>query len=84
MIDYAIRKDWKLDVEKRYPDGMPSLEALLDFLTNRAHTLELVEGSKNKQDHIKPIVYKKPSKSVNMAAEPQVIMYLLRRFTSYS
>ncbi|XP_012214797.2 uncharacterized protein [Linepithema humile] len=49
---------------------MPSLEALLDFLTNRAHTLELVEGSKGKTDNAKS-TGKKIGKSVYVAALAQ-------------
>jgi len=37
-----------LEVAKTDSDKMPSLEALLGFLMNRAHTLELIESTKNK------------------------------------
>jgi len=46
---------------------MPSLEALLDFLTSRAHTLELIEGSWNKIKNTRSVV-KKIDKRVNVAA----------------
>ncbi|KYN02007.1 hypothetical protein ALC62_07184 [Cyphomyrmex costatus] len=70
-LDYTTRKDWELEIGKRDTDSMPSLEALLEFLTTRAHTLELVEGSKNKQEHAKYNALKKAGKKVNVAAIPQ-------------
>lgn len=50
---------------------MPSLEALLEFLTNRAHTLELIEGSAKIKQDTKSIAIKKSSKKVNVAAIQQ-------------
>lgn len=47
-LDYNTRKDWELEVAKTDSENMPSLKSLLKFLTNRAHTLELIEGTKNK------------------------------------
>lgn len=38
---------------------------MLKFLTNRVHILELVEGSRNKQNHT--TAFKKASKKVNVA-----------------
>ncbi|XP_025996398.1 uncharacterized protein LOC113005278 [Solenopsis invicta] len=63
-LDYNTRKDWELEVAKTDSENMPSLESLLEFLTNRAHTLELIEGTKNKLE----ITSKKPVKRVNVAA----------------
>jgi len=45
-LDFTTGKDWELEVAKADSDSTLFLEALLGFLTNRAHTLELVEGIK--------------------------------------
>jgi len=52
-LDFTTRKDWELEVAKADSESMPSLEALLEFLANRSHTLELVEGTKNKLEHVR-------------------------------
>lgn len=69
-LDYAIRKDWELEIGKGAAEVMPSLEALLEFLTSRAYTLELVEESRSKQDNTR-FIAKKPAKQVNVAAITQ-------------
>lgn len=74
-LDYVTRRDWELEANKREQNSMPSLEALLEFLTNRAHTLELVEGNKVKLDNAKS-VGKKIGKSVHVAAlTPSLCVY---------
>jgi len=67
-LDFTTGKDWELEVAKADSDSMLFLEALLGFLTNRAHTLELVEGTKNKLE----IASRKLNKRVNVVATSQL------------
>ena len=67
-LDYTTRRDWKLYAVKDDPENLPTMDNLFEFLTQRSHTLELVEGSKSKQDTGQPNVQKKTDKKVSLAS----------------
>ncbi|KYN22031.1 hypothetical protein ALC57_05586 [Trachymyrmex cornetzi] len=70
-LDYATRKDWEFEVRKNAPDTMPTLETFMEYLADRAHTLELVEGTKSKTEQVKSMMQKNSTKKVTMAAVPK-------------
>lgn len=47
-LDYTSRKEWEMLVGEN--SELPKLAELLEFLTNRCQTLEMVEGNKIKQE----------------------------------
>lgn len=61
-IDFSTRRDWEIDIGNKENEDMPTIKQWPEFLTNRCHTLELVEGKSSKQPNSKPTNLKKDRK----------------------
>ncbi|XP_011858289.1 PREDICTED: uncharacterized protein LOC105555857 [Vollenhovia emeryi] len=72
-LDYVTRRDWELHASKEDSNALPNMDQLFEFLTNRAHTLELVDNSKDKSGGEKSFNSKKIERKVNLAATTAIV-----------
>lgn len=69
-LDFMTQRDWEQKLGQD-PDKIPTMEELLEFLTHKCSTLEMVEINKPKQEQSKSSEGKKPEKKVSLSAATQ-------------
>ncbi|XP_011858074.1 PREDICTED: uncharacterized protein LOC105555659 [Vollenhovia emeryi] len=70
-LDFAEQRDWQNIVKSRTPTNMPKIEEFLKFLTERCHTLRVLNQNKGKQaSSEKPTTQKKGEKKVSLTTTP--------------
>ncbi|XP_024877872.1 uncharacterized protein LOC112458464, partial [Temnothorax curvispinosus] len=66
-LDFPEQRDWQNVTKNRTPRNMPKIEEFLKFLTERCHTLRVLNQNKGKQTSSeKPATQKKSEKKVSL------------------
>lgn len=80
-LSYQEQKDWQDTIKDRTPEDMPKLAEFIKFLTERTHTLQMLQSQKAKLQPAKPPPKtekksdKKPHQKVTLAATSHTCKY---------
>lgn len=67
-LEFNTRRDWETKIGQKEQDDKPMLKELLDFLSERCGTLEMIDKGKLKQEVTTTTKKTKPEKRVTLAA----------------
>jgi len=81
QLNFIEQRDWQNHIKDRTHEDMPTLENFVKFLTDRCHTLRMLQQSKAKtanskqSQKLKKKNEKKNEKKISLAATAQVCKY---------